>query len=171
MVESNKPPLYIVVSLCAMRLAPIALGVSCTLIALVLSRREEEPLPLIVREGHQPVPAALPGSAPLPLARTATRPELPATTPAEAPLPADCVPGRLCDTPQLQLQSSRPRKKQAIRHRRHAKGMRPAHRPFSHQCVETETAPARGRAGRGRQRPRRKSPRSCHAHHRCRPGR
>ena len=83
-----------------MRAAPIALGVSCTALALLLSLRGEEPAPpRVVRERHQyhqPVPPAS-HAATLP----ARLPDNPASRhDDEAPLPAACVPGRLCATPQ-----------------------------------------------------------------------
>ena len=83
-----------------MRAAPIALGVSCTALALLLSLRGEEPVPpRVVHERHQyhqPVP---------PVSHAATLPARLPDNPAsrdddEAPLPAACVPGRLCATPQ-----------------------------------------------------------------------
>ena len=84
------------------RAAPIALGVSCTALALLLSLRGEEPVPpRIVRERHQyhqPVPPAF-HAATLP-ARLPSPPDIPASHHDEAPLPAACVPGRLCATPQ-----------------------------------------------------------------------
>jgi hypothetical protein len=84
------------------RAAPIALGVSCTALALLLSLRGEEPVPpRIVRERHQyhqPVPPAF-HAATLP-AHLPSPPDIPASRHDEAPLPAACVPGRLCATPQ-----------------------------------------------------------------------
>ena len=84
------------------RAAPIALGVSCTTLALLLSLRGEEPVPpRIVRERHQyhqPVPPAF-HAATLP-ERLPSPPDIPASRHDEAPLTAACVPGRLCATPQ-----------------------------------------------------------------------
>ena len=84
------------------RAAPIALGVSCTALALLLSLRGEEPVPpRIVRERHQyhqPVPPAF-HAATLP-ERLPSPPDIPASRHDEGPLPVACVPGRLCATPQ-----------------------------------------------------------------------
>lgn len=83
-----------------MRATPIALGLSCTTLALLLSLHGEEPAPpRIVRERHQyhqPVSPAVLAAAALP-----SSPDIPTSHRAKAPLPAACVPGRLCDTPQL----------------------------------------------------------------------
>ena len=86
------------------RAAPIALGVSCTALALLLSLRGEEPVPpRIVRERHQyhqPVPPQASHAAALPT-RLPSPPDIPTSRRDDAPLPAACVPGRLCATPQL----------------------------------------------------------------------
>ena len=86
-----------------MRLPPLLLG-TCVALVLVLYFRGEEPAPIVVRERHvrgrlQGLEPATrpPDPLPLPVDRTLSA----AQPPPEVPPTPDCVPGRLCATPQL----------------------------------------------------------------------